>query len=250
MLTSLQDHAGIHYLDYLARVHHMLSPRTYLEIGTRSGDSLSLANCSSVAIDPKFQIEGNVIGGKEVCLFYQSTSDAFFLNYNPMKLLGGSIDLAFLDGLHLFEQLLLDFINTEQYCRRDSVIMLHDCLPSDVFIANRIDDPEHRRAMGSKPDWWTGDVWKLIPILRRWRSDISLLTLDCAPTGLVIVSNLDPTSSVLRDSYDQIVSDFRDADLASYGLKQFYAEIIMLSAAEAMLPAVNWRGAKPKPALV
>lgn len=236
-----EDLKGKHYLNYISEIHDKLKPRTYLEIGTRFGDSLTLANCASLAIDPNFAVSNNVIGKKPLCLFFQCTSDDFFHDFNPMKLLGGSIDFAFLDGLHLFECLLRDFINTEKFCRSDSIIAMHDCIPSDIYIAERKDDPIRRTEVGSKPGWWTGDVWKLAPILRRWRPDISLIALDCVPTGLLLATNLDPTSSILADHYDQIIGEFMDIDLAQYGLERFHAEIQIEKADEVEPPVVGWR---------
>lgn len=238
--SFVADLDGQHYIQYLDAFHHQMKPRTYLEIGTRAGDSLALSNCASVAIDPAFMISGDVIGGKPICLFFQKTSDEFFQNFDPMKLLGGSLDLAFLDGLHLFEYLLRDFTNTERHCRPDSVIVMHDCIPSDVYMAERHDDPVRRREMGSKQDWWTGDVWKLAPILRRWRPDISLIALDCVPTGLLLATDLDPNSTVLANCYDEILAELVDTDLAGYGLQRFHADLRTQKATEAPLPSTGW----------
>ncbi len=33
--------------------------------------------------------------------------------------------------------------------------------------------------------YWTGDVWKLIPILQRYRPDLQLTLFDAPPSGLV-----------------------------------------------------------------
>src|SRR5271166_2354340 len=150
----LPDLDGPHYLDYIRSLHCSLGPRAYLEIGTQAGDSLTLASCASIAVDPKFAVKSDVLGKKPMCLMYQSTSDDFFSTYDPIKLLGRPLDLVFLDGLHLYEILLRDFIHTERFCRADSLVMIHDCIPTDVYIADRRDDPEQRRAIGSKPSWW------------------------------------------------------------------------------------------------
>jgi len=238
--VSLPDLTGTHYLDYIRNLHKALEPRTYFEIGTRAGDSLALAGCSSIAVDPQFAIRSDVLGKKPLCLMYQSTSDDFFSSYDPTKLLGRDLDLVFLDGLHLFEVLLRDFLHAERFCRPDSLIMIHDCIPTDVYVADRKDDPEHRRAMGSKPSWWTGDVWKLVPILKHWRPHLSVRGLDCTPTGLVLVTNLDRDSRVLIENYQSIVDQFAEIGLAQYGLSRFHAEIGIEDAASVRFPVVPW----------
>ena len=43
------------YLDFLERVHEVLEPPTYLEIGIRHGDSLALALGTSVATPDEIQ---------------------------------------------------------------------------------------------------------------------------------------------------------------------------------------------------
>ncbi len=237
----IEDLKGQNYLQYLRALHVRMMPRTYLEIGSRSGDSLALANCVSIAIDPTFIISNNVIGQKPACLFFQCGSDDFFGDFNPTKILDSKIDFAFLDGLHLFEFLLRDFINTEQHCHANSIIAMHDCVPTDVYIADRNDDPVHRDQVGSKRHWWTGDVWKLAPILRRWRPDVSLTALDCEPTGLLLASNLDPKSTVLKDHYEEILAEFMDIDLEHYGLLRFHAELRVQKAETAELPVAPWQ---------
>jgi len=247
-VTILPDFKGLHYLKFLKTLHEKFGPRTYLEIGTHSGESLALANCASIAVDPHFLISSNVIGQKPLCLMFQGTSDDYFGSQEPERLLGRRIDFAFLDGLHLFEVLLRDFMNTERNCCTHSLIAIHDCIPTDIYIAERKDDPLRRREMGSKPNWWTGDVWKIVPILRQWRPDVTMTSLDCWPTGLLLLTNLNPESRVLNDNYQLIVDQFARLDLASYGLECFHAVVGTQSAASARLPLHPWNsdlGARP-----
>ncbi len=238
--TILPAHTGLHYLEFLKAVHDTLGPRAYLEIGTRSGESLAIANCASIAIDPHFLVSSNVTGQKPLCLMYQGTSDDYFATQEPERLLGRCIDLAFIDGLHLFEYLLRDFMNTERVCHPDSVIAIHDCIPTDIYIAERKDNPARRREMGSKPSWWTGDVWKIIPVLRKYRPDTTLIAVDCAPTGLLLVTNLNRESRILAQKYQSIVDEFLEIDLADYGLERFHAEVGTRSAVSARLPLQPW----------
>jgi hypothetical protein len=54
---------------------------------------------------------------------------------------------------------------------------------------------------------WTGDVWKMVPCLGKYRPDLSLLIVDTNPTGLLLVSGLDPLNRVLSSAYDEILAD-------------------------------------------
>jgi hypothetical protein len=196
---------GIDYQPFLRTLHERLKPETYLEIGVRWGGTFRLANCASIGIDPKFALLRQVVGAKPICLMYQETSDYFFEHRDPKELFDGPIDMAFLDGMHHFEFLLRDFINTERHCHPNSVILLHDCLPPHNSMTTR---DQSKALFNPLPYtfWWTGDVWKIIPVLQKYRPDLSVELFDCKPTGLVAITGLDPASRVLSDAYQDILS--------------------------------------------
>lgn len=200
------------YLDVLKRLHLLLRPKSYLEIGTLSGRSLELAQCPTIAVDPRFAFDRDVLVGKPVCLLFQMTSDEFFSQFSPRALLEREIDMAFLDGMHLAEFVLRDFIRVERSAKRNSLIILHDCLPGDVEMASRV----HRPGTA-----WTGDVWKILPILMQYRPDIRIDVLDAPPTGLTICTNLNPKSEVLTEMYADIVDEMRSMILTDDGLQEF-----------------------------
>jgi hypothetical protein len=227
--AALPDLGDPGYLQILKRAHEQLRPRAYLEIGSFEGASLTCASGMVLAIDPDFSRLKNWARNKSACLFFQMTSDVFFASYDPKVYLGGEIDLAFLDGLHLIENLLKDFINVEKHCARGSVILMHDCLPTDVGIADRVNHPSRRPL---HPDWWTGDVWKIIPILQEHRPDLVLRTLDAAPTGLVVVTNLNPKSTKLSERYDLLCEQWKAIHLREYGLSRLHGEANVTAAGE------------------
>lgn len=186
------------YYRTLRRLHEILAPQTYLEIGIRKGDSLALATTAAVAIgiDPKPMLSKPTASNAKIFAF---TSDEFFATHDVRAELGGrDLDLAFIDGMHLFEYVLRDFANLERCSSPDTVIVLHDCLPVDELSAAR----ERTTSL------WTGDVWKVVPVLRRYRPDLSLTIIDSSPSGLVIVEGLDASSKVLDGNAGSIVDEF------------------------------------------
>ena len=224
---SMPDHRGIGYLSVLKRMHDVLAPTSYLEIGTNTGDSLTLATCSTIAVDPKFRLGGrDVIGKKPLCVFFQETSDKFFQQHDLKRILNGSIDMAFLDGMHHCEYLLRDFANTERHSCPHSMIALHDCVPVDLAIAGRTFSQS--RAV-HRAYWWAGDVWRTLLALQKYRPDLSFTVLDAQPTGLVLITNLDPDSKVLIHDYASIVREMMSLSLAEIGLEQFFAMINLQS---------------------
>lgn len=227
---------GPHYFDALTAIHERLKPQTYFEIGTLHGETLQLARCASVAVDPTFQLTCDIEAGKPSCRLFEQTSDAFFAEQDLTQVLGAPVDLAFLDGMHRFAFLLRDFINTEKHCRPGGAIILHDCLPRDLFMTG---DGGPRSEPGARKykDYWTGDVWKLAPILRALRPDLTVTCLDAAPTGLVVCTDLDPQSRVLAHAYDRIVAEWSTVDVGTYGLDRLFAQA-QVQSAEAWLDAM------------
>jgi hypothetical protein len=206
---------GMQYRRFLSTLHSSCLFDWYLEIGCRSGESFAPVRSKTIAVDPFFRAEINIIGSKPALHVFQATSDDFFaggfLQKNDIRL-----SLAFLDGMHLFEFLLRDFLNTEAAMDPNGVILLHDCVPYGQKMT--------RRDLDNLPDGaWTGDVWKLIPILQQWRPELTITVLDCQPTGLVCVSGLDPTNRILAENYDRIVADFTDMDIKQFGVERFFA---------------------------
>lgn len=216
---------GEHYHLTLTRLHSFLAPKRYLEVGTYAGESLRFANCASISIDPKFNISTNVIGEKPICHFYQMTSDEFFRDEKPSLILGGKLDFVFLDGLHVFEFLLRDFMNSEPYCTKKSVIALHDCMPTHQGMVLRDFYAPRNFGGNPQPGWWTGDVWKILLILKKYRPDLRVIPLSAAPTGLVLITGLDPKNSVIRQNYDAIVAEFMEMDLEKIGVENFLNSI-------------------------
>jgi hypothetical protein len=212
------------YLDLLRRVHAGIGANWYLEIGTRSGRSLALARCASIAIDPEFQLKGDVIGDKPALHLFQETSDAAFANPR-LQALQAEVDIAFLDGLHHFEVLLRDVINTEKMMSADGVIFLHDTAPRDAAMTTRT-----LPAPGDTTPW-TGDVWKLVQILQRHRPDLDVIQLDCRPTGLAMITGPWGGSDALSAHHDDIVAEWMDIELDTYGAERFYGESPLVPAA-------------------
>lgn len=185
-----------HYLRLLNWIHCRLLPRTYLEIGVAEGSSLALTlPCTrAVGVDPDPRIRYAVDPAAAV---KATTSDGFFAAHEPGHVFGGlPVDLAFLDGLHLSEFVLRDFINAERFASPDSMILIHDVLPPNAEAASR---------SFIAAEEWAGDVWKVIPVLKEYRPDLTVHVVDVPPTGLGMVTGLDPGSTSLSRSYDRVV---------------------------------------------
>lgn len=184
------------YLEVLAQAHALLAPRGYVEIGVRRGRSLALARGPALGIDPAPALAHPP--RPDTRLLVQTSDDFFDLGQGPD--LGLIPDLAFIDGMHLFEFVLRDLMHLERLAPPAGLVLIDDVLPCHPRQAAR---QRQTRV-------WTGDVWKILPCLRERRPDLFLLPLDTWPSGLLLVAGLDARNRVLWDGYNPIVKAYRD----------------------------------------
>lgn len=202
--------------DFLRALHQATANRNYLEIGVNDGRSLRLSRVPSIAVDPAFKVTSELRCDVHLV---KATSDDFFARTDPLAHLRGgrhpwrnlrrgrhplghwrrtTLDLAFIDGMHLFEYALRDFVNVERHADWASVIVLDDMLPRSVDEAAR---DRHTTA-------WTGDVFKVGEILTRYRPDLVTVLVDTQPTGQLVVFGADPRNRVLTRKYDEIIAEY------------------------------------------
>ena len=120
----------------------------YLEVGCNDDELFSKIKIKNkIGIDP-------VVGGN-----MKITSDDFF-KQNKNK-----YDCVFIDGLHIYDQVKRDIVNSSKCLKENGFILVHDCLPRSLS-AQAV--PRHRYN-------WNGDVWKAIVDLRQ-RDDLEIHT--------------------------------------------------------------------------
>jgi len=190
--------------ELLSSLHQKLRPRNYLEIGVRNGRSLALSRARSIGVDPAFRLTAEVHCDLHLV---RTTSDEFFARRHPLAHFDEPVtDLAFIDGMHLAEYALRDFINIERFCRPGSVIVLDDVLPRSVEEGGRT------RVGAAKGGAWAGDVYKTAQALRDHRPDLVVLEVDTFPTGTLVVLLPDHQSRVLHGVYDDLVAEMVSPD--------------------------------------
>ncbi len=141
---------------------------SYLEIGCDQNK-----NFSNITINEKIGVDPNS-GGT-----HRMTSDSFF-EKNKSK-----FDIIFIDGLHTYEQVKKDIVNSLKVLNPKGIILIHDCLPNKIW--NQVVP----RLYGH----WNGDVWKAIVEFRTYKN---LDTYTCvADHGIGIVIKR-PNRSILE----------------------------------------------------
>jgi hypothetical protein len=194
------------YRGVLAELHQTRRPRTYVEVGVADGATLALAGDRTlcIGVDPAPDVPESI-----ACRVHieTMTSDEFFSGPSVGEVLGGqAIDLAFIDGMHLFEYALRDFMSLEAHAGPESLIAVHDCLPRDEVSSSR-----ERHS-----SYWTGDVWKLVVCLLDYRPDLEISMLDVTPSGLCLIGGLQASDTTLRDNYATIVERYMPMTFADW----------------------------------
>src|SRR6201986_3722040 len=97
--------------------------------------------CSSdLAVDPAFKLSERsrrlADSKARVTHYFETTSDSFFSDQAAF-LEERPIDVALIDGLHTYEQVVRDVESTVRYLKDDGVIFLHDCNPALELIGRR-----------------------------------------------------------------------------------------------------------------
>jgi len=158
--------------------------RVYLEIGVAYGEAFRRISADEkIAVDPAFKLSARsrrlADAKARATHYFETTSDAFFANETAFLEQHG-IDVALIDGLHTYGQVVRDVENTVRYLRDDGVIVLHDCNPARASIACPATSCADFRAQNH---WWnllwSGDVWKAIVHLRSIRHDLRIAVLKC-----------------------------------------------------------------------
>jgi len=194
-------------MDRKAIIHMLLntySHRRYLEIGISKGKNFTSIEAEhKIGIDPSPPPELVEQSLNDECKYFDMTSDDYF---NTVANTDDFFDVIFIDGLHVYEQVYRDIVNSLNHLSTDGYIVVHDCKPTTELMGSpsRTDPKGSQRA-------WTGDVWKAIVRLRSFHSDLLVFTLDC-DYGCAIVAKRTP-QSLLQYSLEEIEAmSFKDLE--------------------------------------
>ena len=144
-------------IEYLIKKNNYTN---YLEIGCDQNQLFS-----KVIIDNKIGVDP-VSGGN-----IRKTSDEFFRENN------GKFDIVFIDGLHTYEQVKKDILNSVNCLNENGIILVHDCMPDSLG----------KQAVPRYKMQWNGDVWKAIVDLRQ-NDNLEIYTCEI-DQGIGVIMN-------------------------------------------------------------
>ena len=154
-------------IEYLIKKNNY---KNYLEIGCDKNQLFSKVNINNkIGVDP-------VSGGN-----VRKTSDDFF------KKNKSSFDIVFIDGLHTYEQVKKDILNSVNCLLDEGIILVHDCMPDSLG----------KQAVPRYKMQWNGDVWKAIVDLRQ-QENLEIYTCEI-DQGIGVISKKKNTSILKLD---------------------------------------------------
>ena len=166
----------------------------YLEIGCDQDQLFSKIKIENkVGVDP--YSGGNV----------RKTSDEFF-KYNKNK-----FDIIFIDGLHIYNQVKKDILNSIDCLKEGGIVLVHDCMPDSL---SKQAVPRYRMI-------WNGDVWRAIVDLRQ-REDLEIFTCEI-DQGIGIIKK-ETNTSILKINKPIINLKFKDY----YNNYKYFLRVISL----------------------
>jgi len=173
-----KDYSRLDMINYFIKKNDY---KSYLEIGCDKNQIFSQIDLNKkIGVDP--YSGGNV----------RKSSDDFFKE-NAEK-----FDLIFIDGLHVYEQVKRDIVNSINFLNKEGVILVHDCLPDTIG----------KQAVPRYKMQWNGDVWKAIVDLRQ-RDDLEIHTCFVDQgIGIIKKENNSSTLKIDKKTQDLKFSDF------------------------------------------
>ena len=154
-------------IEYLIKKNNY---KNYLEIGCDKNQLFSKVNIDNkIGVDP-------VSGGN-----VRKTSDDFF------KKNKSNFDIVFIDGLHTYEQVKKDILNSVNCLLDEGIILVHDCMPDSLG----------KQAVPRYKMQWNGDVWKAIVDLRQ-QENLEIYTCEI-DQGIAIIKKKKNTSTLKLD---------------------------------------------------
>jgi hypothetical protein len=157
-------------IDVVRSVVAAIGAQRYLEIGVRDGECFdAIAVPTRIAVDPQFRFRPPLRARLRTrlrrttgTLYFALTSDAFFSAHGKRL---APLDVAFVDGLHTYEQAHRDVVHCLELLSDEGVVIVHDCSPrSEAAAAPTL-------ATAARSEGFVGE----------WNGDVIRRSSACAP---------------------------------------------------------------------
>jgi hypothetical protein len=182
-MAAFQPTFSSHRLNALARG---IGAQTYVEIGVWMGDTFHNVEAPlRVGVDPDPLFDWKASLGRNTH-FHPVTSDRFFSSGAAVPY---RFDLAFIDGLHEYQQTLRDFLAVLAQSGPRAIWVIDDTHPSDFFSAlpSQGQAFNGRAQYGNNSQAWHGDVFKVVFTLHDFFPNLSFCTISTGGNPATLV---------------------------------------------------------------
>jgi hypothetical protein len=135
------EYVDLCHYDMIPNIVRCIGAESYLEIGCADNTCFGKVQATKkIGVDPER-------GGT-----HRMTSDEFFRT-NKEK-----FDVIFIDGMHTYQQVKVDFENAKRFSNEKGIVIFHDVLPDNRYTAwpTKKGRPKPKGVVA-----WNGDVWRI-----------------------------------------------------------------------------------------
>lgn len=162
----------------LGRLTALYPQARYLEVGVLEGQTFDQVPATrKVAVDPMFRFDPvEAARTRPGCEYHPVPSDEYF-----DRIVGADeqFDVIYLDGLHTFEQILRDLLNSLPHLQPRGVIVVDDTRPPTHLsaIPDRQDFLTIKKRTASTDSRWMGDVFRVVYFVETFLPELSFATI-------------------------------------------------------------------------
>lgn len=153
----------------------------------------------------------------------RTTSNKFFAENSTV------FDLIFIDGLHTYEQTYEDIINSFSTGSMGCLILVDDVIPSDKYAALRsqLECQILKHENGIKNNYWMGDVFKILPLLSIFHTELSWATISEKNENpqLLLWRSPEGTKAIIQNrinEFKEIESNYNFSDVFQNGMPEYF----------------------------
>ena len=151
------------------------------------------------------------------------TSEKFFKENSTV------FDLVFVDGLHTYEQTYEDILNSFSTGSKECLILIDDVIPSDKYAALRsqLECQILKNENGIKNNYWMGDVFKILPLLSIFHSEIYWATIleKNENPQLLLWRSPEGKKAIIQNrlkEFKEIESNYNFSDVFQDGIPEYF----------------------------
>ncbi len=178
---------------------------SYLEVGVAGGQTLETI-CADLrtGVDPAPLFDTTHL--PRGLRFFEGSSDEYFASLSPDT----TFDLAYVDGLHLYEQAYRDVMNAFRHTSPRGIVVVDDVVPRDDSSALRdYEESRRQRAEAGLSTAWHGDVFIVLAVLRDHHPELAVRVIVGSGNEQAVIWNQEPSRRPRMVS-DTVVAGFRD----------------------------------------